>query len=82
MAKLFKITAEFDFVVRADNEDDAWLLARRKFHDAARDEDDASLMVDEITEERQLPKHWRGCLPYAARGEPEETVETVLLGIR
>lgn len=79
MARLFKVRCEFDFIVRAEDEDDAFLVARRTWDDAARDEGDPDLFVgDEITTPAQIPRDWRGCFPYRMRNTPEERLEEVL----
>ena len=69
MTRLFKVTAEIEYIVSAEDEDAAFLKARDEFLNAARDEMNPDVFVTgEITESRQIPRSWTGCIPYGGDG--------------
>lgn len=80
--KLYRITFEYDALVAADDEDEAASLGIDCAEEALRDScDGPDMSVYELTDPAEIPKVWRGCLPYRhrrERGNPELTVEEVL----
>ncbi|WP_315136416.1 hypothetical protein [Achromobacter marplatensis] len=62
---------DLDMVVEADNEDDAWGIARQDWKEAASDsrKDVQIYVVGEITLTDKLPPGWdKDCIPYGGDG--------------
>lgn len=79
MKKVFRVTCEFEFFVSADDDDDAWTVARNSYREAVRDADTPDMLfTSEVSDIKSVPKDWRNCYPYRKRGEPEETIEQML----
>jgi hypothetical protein len=56
-------------VVMADDSDHAFIVAREKFRDIARDERPDVFVDEEVRSEDDLPDGWDlGCLPYGGDG--------------
>ena len=80
--KLYRVTVEYDLLVAAEDEDVAADVAIENAEAALGDmTDQPTITVHDITEPRQIPAEWKGCLPYMARrhrNAPDLTVEEVL----
>lgn len=77
MSKLYRVTAEYEFFVVADDEEGAWQTARDNARDAFSDVWDPDINVSPATDIRDVPKDWRNSYPYGS-DENERTCEQVL----
>jgi len=70
--KLWRVTAEIEFVVAAEDWSSAYSVANDSWHEVRR-EQEPFLDVDcEIKEEKQLPPEWTiECIPYGDADDKE-----------
>lgn len=76
MKKLYRATVEFEFFVVAENDDEAYLTARRYSEDAM-DSAETGIFTDEVSELKTIPKDWRNSYPFG-KDDSERTCEQIL----
>jgi hypothetical protein len=74
--KLYRVTAEFEFFVMAEDESDAVRVAASNGSEAFSDTFDIDYVTSQVTELREVPKYWRNCYPYG--DGPDVTCEQIL----
>ena len=67
--KLFKVTAEMEFVIAVEDDEDEYSVAEEAWRDAKYDEEPSLFVGGEIKSLKDLPSGWDGmCIPYLGDG--------------
>ena len=67
--KLFKVTAEYEFVMAVEDDEDEYSAAEEAWRDARYDGEPSLFVGKEVKSLADLPEGWDGlCIPYLGDG--------------
>lgn len=67
--RLYRVTVETEFFITAQDDDDAFRVARRHYDRALSDAEPDLMYADEVTDVARVPKVWRDSLPYGEHAD-------------